>query len=176
MRGIWLLIYVSGMMFVLRHFAGPLARRVSNVVILWGSAVLTTCGLLLLPLADSPWAGLGAATIWGLGVCFLWPTMLANVSERFPRGGEFFVGLMGVAGALAIQFVLPALGAVFDNTRNELAGGEAGFTALAPAAQDAILRAASQVSFQTLALLPAILVVSFGAIALYERSGARSSR
>ena len=174
MRGIWLLVYVSGMMFVLRHFAGPIAHRVSNVVMLWGSAVLTTFGLLLLPLADSPWTGLGAATVWGLGVCFLWPTMLANVAERFPRGGEFFVGLMGVAGALAIQFVLPVLGAVFDETRNELAGGEAGFAALGPAAQEEILRSASHVSFQTLAWLPAILVVTFGVIALYERSRARS--
>ncbi|MEE2674588.1 MAG: MFS transporter [Myxococcota bacterium] len=174
MRGIWLLVYVSGMMFVLRHFAGPIAHRVSNVVMLWGSAVLTTCGLLLLPVADSPWTGLGAATIWGLGVCFLWPTMLANVSERFPRGGEFFVGLMGVAGALAMHFVLPVLGAVFDDTRNALAGSEVGFAVLDPAAQDAILRSASQVSFQTLAWLPAVLIVVFGAIAVYERVAVRS--
>ena len=36
MRGIWLLIYVSGMMFVLRHFAGPIAHRISNVGMLVG--------------------------------------------------------------------------------------------------------------------------------------------
>jgi fucose permease len=169
MRGIWLLIYVSGMMFVLRHFAGPIAHRVSTVVMLWGSVVLATIGLLLLPMADSPLTGLAAATVWGLGVCFLWPTMLANVSERFPRGGEFFIGLLGVAGALAIQFVLPALGAVFDRTRDELSGGPAAFAALDPAAQDLILRQSSEVSFQTLAWLPAILIVVFGVIAVYER-------
>jgi hypothetical protein len=169
MRGIWLLVYVSGMMFVLRHFAGPIAHRLSNVVMLWGSAVLATVGLLLLPQADSPASGIAAATLWGLGVCFLWPTMLANVSERFPRGGELFIGLMGVAGALAIQFVLPALGAVFDRTRDELSGGADAFAALDPAAQDLVLRQASEVSFQTLAWLPAILVVVFGAIALVER-------
>ena len=169
MRGIWLLIYVSGMMFVLRHFAGPIAHRLSNVVMLWGSVVLATIGLLLLPMADSPLTGLAAATVWGLGVCFLWPTMLANVAERFPRGGELFIGLMGVAGALAIQFVLPALGAVFDRTRDELSGGAEAFAAMDPQAQDTILRAASEVSFQTLAWLPAVLIVVFGAIALYER-------
>ena len=26
-QGIWLLIYVSGLMFVMRHFAGPLAHK-----------------------------------------------------------------------------------------------------------------------------------------------------
>ena len=56
--------------------------------------------------------------------------MLANVSERYPRGGELFIGLMGVAGALAIQFVLPELGAIFDRAKVELAGGEAAFAAL----------------------------------------------
>ena len=131
--------------------------------------MLAVCGLWLLPLADSPLTGLLAATVWGLGVCFLWPTMLANVAERFPRGGELFIGLMGVAGALAIQFVLPALGAVFDRTRDELSGGAEAFAAMDPQAQDTILRAASEVSFQTLAWLPAVLIVVFGAIALYER-------
>jgi fucose permease len=170
MRGIWLLIYVSGMMFVLRHFAGPLAHRISNVGILWGGSALAGLGLLALGAADSPLTGLAAATLWGLGVCFLWPTMLANVAERYPRGGELFIGLMGVAGALAIQFVLPELGAIFDRAKLELAGSEAAFAALAGPELEAVLREAAAVSFRSLALLPAILVVVFGAIALYERA------
>jgi fucose permease len=170
MRGIWLLIYVSGMMFVLRHFAGPLAHRISNVGILWGGSVLAGLGLLALGAADSPLTGLAAATLWGLGVCFLWPTMLANVSERYPRGGELFIGLMGVAGALAIQFVLPELGAIFDRSKIELAGSDAAFAALSGAELEAVLREAAAVSFRSLALLPAILVVVFGAIAVYERA------
>jgi predicted MFS family arabinose efflux permease len=170
MRGIWLLIYVSGMMFVLRHFAGPLAHRISNVGILWGGSALAGLGLLALGAADSPLTGLAAATLWGLGVCFLWPTMLANVAERYPRGGELFIGLMGVAGALAIQFVLPELGAIFDRAKLELAGSEAAFAALSGPELEAVLREAAAVSFRSLALLPAILVVVFGAIALYERA------
>jgi hypothetical protein len=170
MRGLWLLIYVSGMMFVLRHFAGPLAHRISNTGILWGGSALAGLGLLALGAADSPLTGLAAATLWGLGVCFLWPTMLANVAERYPRGGELFIGLMGVAGALAIQFVLPELGAIFDRAKLELAGSEAAFAALSGPELEAVLREAAAVSFRSLALLPAILVVVFGAIALYERT------
>lgn len=169
MRGIWLLIYVSGMMFVLRHFAGPIAHRISNVGILWGGSLLASLGLLALGAADSPLTGLLAATVWGLGVCFLWPTMLADVSERYPRGGELFIGLMGVAGALAIQFVLPELGAIFDRAKVELAGGEAAFAALGGAPLDAVLRQAAAFSFRSLALLPAVLIAVFGAIALWDR-------
>jgi fucose permease len=174
MRGIWLLIYVSGMMFVLRHFAGPIAHRISNLGMLWGGSALAGLGLLALGAADSPVTGLLAATVWGLGVCFLWPTMLANVAERYPRGGELFIGLMGVAGALAIQFVLPELGAIFDRAKLELAGGEAAFAALAGAERERVLREAAAISFRALAVLPAILVVVFGAIALAERRRRRA--
>jgi fucose permease len=132
MRGIWLLIYVSGMMFVLRHFAGPLAHRISNVGILWGGSALAGLGLLALGAADSPLTGLAAATLWGLGVCFLWPTMLANVAERYPRGGELFIGLMGVAGALAIQFVLPASSS-FARSKMAPSSGSTNWIASAPA-------------------------------------------
>ncbi|MEN8162385.1 MAG: MFS transporter, partial [Myxococcota bacterium] len=170
MRGIWLLIYVSGMMFVLRHFAGPIAHRISNVGMVWGGSLLAALGLLALSAADSPLTGLAAATIWGLGVCFLWPTMLANVAERYPRGGELFIGLMGVAGALAIQFVLPALGAIFDDTKLAAAGGEEAFAALSGPHLEAVLREAAAVSFRSLAALPAVLIVVLGAIWWWDRS------
>jgi hypothetical protein len=173
MRGIWLLIYVSGMMFVLRHFAGPIAHRISNVGMLWGGSALAALGLLALGAADSPVTGLLAATVWGLGVCFLWPTMLANVAERYPRGGELFIGLMGVAGALSIQFVLPQLGAILDATKIALAGSEAAFAALSGAELEAVLREAAGVSFRSLAALPALLIGVFGAIWFWDRAHAR---
>ena len=169
MRGIWLLVYVSGMMFALRHFAGPIAKRLSNVGILGASALLASLGLLALASADSPASALGAATVWGLGVCFMWPTMLASVAERFPRGGEFFIGLMGVAGALSIHFVLPQLGAIFDRAKLELAGGAGAFACLAGPELEAVLRGAAATSFRSLAVLPAVLIAVFGAIALIER-------
>ncbi|MCP3983902.1 MAG: MFS transporter [bacterium] len=172
MRGIWLLIYVSGMMFVLRHFAGAIAHRISTTAMLWCSSVLAALGLLALARVDSPASGIAAATVWGLGVCFFWPTMLANVSERFPRGGEFFIGLMGVAGALAIQLVLPALGRIFDQAKIELAGGEAAFAALEGEPLADILRSAAGTSFETLAILPALLILIFGVLLAIDRARA----
>jgi len=54
-----------------------------------------------------PVMGILAATVWGTGVCYMSPTMLATASERFPRGGALLMGLMGTAGTLSIRFVLP---------------------------------------------------------------------
>ena len=173
MRGIWLIIYVSGMMFVLRHFAGTIAGWLSNVGMLWASAVLATIGLLALSRADSPATGLLAATIWGLGVCFMWPTMLANVSERYPRGGELFIGLMGFSAAIAIQFVLPILGSVYDAEKKRLAGGDA-FETLDGERLETVLRGAAEASFQTLAVVPAILIVVFGAIWAWDHRHGRA--
>ncbi len=33
-------------------------------------------------------AAVVAATVYGVGKTFLWPTMLGVVAERFPRGGR----------------------------------------------------------------------------------------
>jgi len=169
MQGIWLLIYVSGLMFVMRHFAGPLAHRLSPVGLLWISCLLASGGLLALSVANSPVTGLLAATLWGTGVCYMWPTMLAAASERFPRGGSLLMGLMGTAGTLSSYFVLPLLGRIFDSRKIELAGGEAQFQALTGAARDQILGAASQVSFRYVAALPFLLLFVFGVIWQYER-------
>jgi hypothetical protein len=124
----------------------------------------------LLSVANSPITGLLAATVWGTGVCYLWPTMLAATSERFPRGGALLMGLMGTAGTLSIYFVLPQMGKIFDDTKIQLAGGDSAFNALKGGELDRILGIAAQTSFRYVAMLPAILLLVFGAIWLYERS------
>ena len=44
---------------------------------------------------------MGAATIYGVGKTFLWPTMLGVVGERFPKGGALTMGAMGGVGMLS---------------------------------------------------------------------------
>ena len=170
MQGILLLVYVSGIMFVARHFAGPLVHKLSPIGLLWCSCLLASLGLLALSSANSPITGLLAATVWGAGVCFMWPTMLATASERFPHGGALLMGLMGTAGMLSINYVLPAMGKIFDAKKIELAGGEQAFNALSGDRLEQVLGAAAQASFRAVALLPAILLIVFGAIWLYDRS------
>src|SRR6202040_222904 len=69
MPGILLLVYVSALMFVMRHFAGPLVHKLSSIGLLWCSCLMASLGLLLLSIANSPVTGLLAATVWGTGVC-----------------------------------------------------------------------------------------------------------
>jgi len=170
MQGILLLVYVSGIMFVARHFAGPLAHKLSAIGLLWVSCLLASLGLVSLSVANSPVTGVLAATVWGCGVCFMWPTMLATASERFQRGGALLMGLMGTAGTLSIQFVLPAMGHIFDSKKLEVAGGDAAFKALSGDKLNQVLGIASQASFRAVAVLPAILLIVFGAIWFYDRS------
>ncbi|MFN8006143.1 MAG: MFS transporter [Terriglobia bacterium] len=170
MQGIWLLIYVSGMMFVMRHFAGPLAHRLSPVGLLWVSSLLASLGLLLLSTANSPLSAILAATVWGTGVCYMWPTMLASASERFPKGGALLIGLMGTAGTLSIYYVLPQMGVIFDHAKINAAGGEEAFKLLQGGQLNKVLAVASQMSFRYVAILPAILLLVFGAIWVYDRS------
>ena len=41
-----------------------------------------------------------AATVYGCGKTFFWPTMLGVVSERFPKGGAMTLGITGGIGML----------------------------------------------------------------------------
>jgi len=171
MPGILLLVYVSGLMFLMRNFAGPLVQRISPIGVLWFSCLGAALGLYALSIANSPVTALLAATIWGTGVCYMWPTMLATASERFPRGGALLMGLMGTAGTLSIQFVLPLMGSIFDNKKLQLAGGAEAFKALPPGPElDRVLGIAAQTSFRDVAALPAILLIVFAGIWFYDRS------
>ncbi len=169
MQGILLLVYVSALMFVMRHFAGPIVERISSVGLMFVSCLAAGIGLYLLSLADSPLLAFAAATVWGVGVCYMWPTMLAIVSERFPRGGAMAMGLMGFAGGMSIQFVLPQMGAIFDNAKAEAAGGADRLAGLAPEAMQEVVRYASVESFQAVAFVPLLLLPVFGLIWLFDR-------
>jgi hypothetical protein len=169
MQGIVLLIYVSALMFVMRHFAGPIVARISSIGLMFASCLAAGIGLYLLSLADSPALAFAAATVWGIGVCYLWPTMLAIVSERFPRGGAMAMGLMGFAGGMSIQFVLPRMGAIFDSAKAEAAGGAAQLATLSPDAMQEVIRYASVESFQSVAIIPLLLLPVFGIIWLADR-------
>src|SRR5262249_1682101 len=56
-----LFMRTSGLMFVLRFFAGPIVHKISPLGLLLGSAVLGTGGLLLLGIAPVGWGALGVA-------------------------------------------------------------------------------------------------------------------
>jgi MFS family permease len=114
MDGILILVYGSALMFVLRYFAGPIAHRISPIGMMWASVALAAAGLFLLASATTPAMAYVAATVFYVGVCFMWPTMLGITSERFPQGGAFTMGLMGFAGQFALGLVIFNMGKVRD--------------------------------------------------------------
>lgn len=165
MQGVLLLVYWSALMFVGRHFAGGLAHKLSPVGLMWFSSLLAGVGLLLLSIANSPLTGILAATVFGIGICYMWPTMLAVASEQFPKGGAFLMGLMGTAGNLSILFTMPALGAIFDYYKVKIAS-DAGTTF----ENAQVLQQAASASFQWTAVLPAVLIVIFGILWLRDKA------
>ncbi|MBM4075302.1 MAG: MFS transporter, partial [Planctomycetes bacterium] len=100
-KGLLLFVYTSGLMFILRFFAGPIVHKISPLGLLFVSGVLGFAGLQMLSLADSIVFCVIAATVYACGKTFLWPTMLAVVSERFPKGGAVTIGAIGAAGMLS---------------------------------------------------------------------------
>lgn len=170
MPGIVVLIYVSAIMFVMRHFAGAIEHRLSDMGLLCLCTIPAAIGLYLLSVADSPVTAILAATLWALGVCFMWPTMLAAVAKRYPRGGPWTIGILGFAGAMAIYLVLPKIGQIYDQAKLKAAGGEEAFGALQPGPQlQQVLAYAAERSFQAIAIIPLILFVIFGAVWVFER-------
>ncbi len=175
-NAVLLLVYVAGLMFVMRHFAGPLSERFSNAGLLWLCSLLAMVGLYLMAKAQNPVLVVAATTIWGMGVSLLWPTMMASVSERYPRGGSWFIGLIGSAGALAIYFLLPRLGRMYDAAMIEQAGGNEALNALrdsgtveAASQLTAIEAQAAPAAFEFVAMLPVPLLVLFGVVWLFDR-------
>jgi MFS family permease len=113
--GTLVFVYTSGLMFVMRFFAGPLAHRLSPIGMMTGSAMFAAAGLYWLSTVNAPVMAFVAATVFGIGIAYFWPTMLGVTAERFPKGGALLLGLMGSFGNLAIAFALPVMGGIYDS-------------------------------------------------------------
>ena len=88
-------------MLILRFFAGPIVHRLSPLGLLCVSSAIAACGLLFLSRATGVTI-LAAATLYGLGKAFFWPTMLGVAAEQFPKGGALTLNTLGGLGMLAV--------------------------------------------------------------------------
>ena len=101
-------------MFVLRLVAGPVARVFTPIGLLAICAAFAAVGLYLLSVSFTAGAAFLAATIFRIGKAYFWLTMLGVVSERYPRGGEFLLAVMGAAGMIAAGVAGPSMGRIYD--------------------------------------------------------------
>ena len=102
------LVYTAFLMMVLRFQAGPLVERLQPLGLLAASAGLAIVGLILLSSAAGIMI-LVAATVYGVGKTFFWPTMLGVVSEQCPKGGALTLNLIAGLGMLAAGVIGAAL-------------------------------------------------------------------
>jgi hypothetical protein len=118
--GILVLAWINGLMAILRYRAGPVVERLSPTGVLLGSAVIAFVGLLWLSFAETTAMAFASATVFAVGVCYFWPTMLGFVSERIPRSGAFGLGLMGAVGMATVGLITtPAMGGIADRIGHE---------------------------------------------------------
>jgi MFS family permease len=114
LKGDWVLVYTSLIMAILRFCAGPIVHRLSPLGLLALSAAIAAMGLFSLSLATGAII-LAAATLYGFGKTFFWPTMLGVVSEQFPKGGALTLNAISGLGMMAVGIIgNPLLGNVQD--------------------------------------------------------------
>ena len=140
---ILVLAFINGIMMFGRLFAGDVVHRLSITKMLLFSAVFSFLGLLWLSSASGA-VSFMAAAVFAIGVCYFWPTMLSFVAEKIPSSGALGLSLMGGLGMFSVAIVLWAMGLVMD------------------------MDASGSDTLYRLAILPAILIILFGARLLVE--------
>jgi MFS family permease len=120
-KGTLFLVYTSFIMFVLRFFAGPIVHRISPLGLLAISAAVASAGLFWLSTAGSAVGMLFlAATLYGFGKTFFWPTTLGVISEQYPKGGALMLNAIAGVGMLFLGTIgSPAIGILQDRAFDE---------------------------------------------------------
>jgi fucose permease len=115
LHGMLVFVWITGLMAVLRLFAGPIVERLAPTGMLFCAAVLTALGLFLFSHIESGMVPLMlAATVFAFGVAFFFPTMVGYMSERFPKAGSLGIVLMIGMGMAASGTVQGLMGGVAD--------------------------------------------------------------
>lgn len=166
--GILVLVWITGLMAVGRMFAGPFVHSLSPIGMLTASSIISAIGLYTMSQSTGTMLFV-AATVFAIGVCFFWPTMLGFVAENHPRTGAMGLAIMGGVGMLSASQVVPLIGRFYD--QGLAARGIAPGTD--PNVVDVAIKAAAGLeTLGKVAILPVILTVVFVLIALMRKKPA----
>jgi len=175
-NAILLLTIETGVMVLGRGFAEPVVHRFSPAGVLLLSAVFSALGLYLLSHTTGNMLFVGAL-VFGIGVCYFWPTMLGFVSENLPKTGAVGMNLMGGAGMFAVSIYMIFMGGYYDRLlASKLPSGAtvADYSAstatpeMANALNEAKKAAGPEIINVTL-IIPIILIVAFIFLNVYMR-------
>ena len=153
-NAILILTLDTGVMVIGRGFAKPVLKLIPPEVLLLISTILAATGIYMLSTVTGP-AIYAAAIIFGMGVCYFWPTMLGFVNTNIPKTGALGLNLMGGAGMFAVSLYTIVMGSYYDTIVKE-ANGDNSF--------------AGQKILQTTLVIPLVLIVAFGGLVFYMRA------
>jgi len=166
----------SGVMVLGRGMAKPILKSFAPQGVLLMSATIAAIGLYLLYTATGNI--FVDAIVFGIGVCFFWPTMLGFVNENLPKTGALGLNLMGGAGMLSVSFYTIYMGHYIDNSiAPKLPAGSSLADAVAAAPGSSLATAYAQAKnaagidvLHLTSYIPIALVVAFVGLVIYMRS------
>jgi MFS family permease len=176
-NAILLLTIETGVMVLGRAFAGPVVHKFSPSGVLLISAIFAALGLYLLSHTTGNMLFVGAI-VFGIGVCYFWPTMLGFVSENLPKTGAVGMNLMGGAGMFAVSLYMIFMGGYYDKLLASKLPPGASVQAysdvsatpeMASALNEAKKAAGPEIINVTL-IIPIVLILAFGVLFFYMRS------
>ena len=181
-NAILLLTIETGVMAIGRGFAGSVVHRFSPQGVLLISAILAALGLYLLSHSTGNVLFVGAI-VFGMGVCYFWPTMLGFIAENLPQTGAVGLNFIGGAGMFAVSLYTILMGGYYDKllaaklpVGADLAqySGSAATPEMAATLNDAKKLAGPEIINATLTI-PIILIVAFALLVLYMRGRKKSA-
>ncbi|ANE49609.1 MFS transporter [Flavisolibacter tropicus] len=172
-----LLTIETGIMVLGRGLAEPVVHRFSPQGVLLISAILSALGLYILGHSAGGMLFVGAI-IFGMGVCYFWPTMLGFVAENLPKTGAVGLNLMGGAGMFAVSIYMSFMGGYYDRLiASKLpAGAEMSAYANAAAGTDMAntyseaRKVAGPEIINVTLIIPIVLILAFTVLNLYMRN------
>lgn len=174
---ILILTITTGVMVVGRGLAEPVVHRFSPSGVLLLSSILAAIGIYLMSTVSGS-SIYFAALIFGLGVCYFWPTMLGFVAENIPKSGALGLNLMGGVGMFAVSIYTLFMGGFYDRLiAKQLPEGadmDAYRTAAAGTTEAGQFAAAQLTAgpdvLKATAVIPVILVVAFAGLVIFMRN------
>lgn len=176
-NAILILTLTTGVMVIGRGLAEPVVHRFSPQGVLLISAILSALGLYLLSTLSGNSIFL-AAFIFGIGVCYFWPTMLGFVAENIPQSGALGLNLMGGAGMFAVSVYMMFMGGYYDSRLIEKLpeGASLQEYSAAPGGSEMAMvlsqakSAAGPEILQATLIIPVVLTLAFAGLVIYMRN------
>lgn len=168
-NAILILTITTGIMVIGRGLAEPVVHRFSPQGVLLMSAALAGIGIYILGHSEGSMLFFGAV-VFGMGVCYFWPTMLGFVSENLPSTGAVGINILGGAGMFAVSVYLYFMGGYYDRIILEHLPAGSTLTTADPGLLDQAKRAAGPEILNLTLIIPIILVVAFAFLVFYMKT------